>query len=94
MNQEISGKSARGFASMDPAKQREIASKGGRKAHAIGTAHTFTKEEASAAGKKGGAKTSANRAFMAEIGRKGGRARGLNHTKKNTDLGDVDGQEE
>lgn len=44
----------RGFAGMDPAKQREIASKGGKAAHAKGTAHEFTSEEARAAGKKGG----------------------------------------
>jgi general stress protein YciG len=44
----------RGFASMDPKKQREIASKGGRAAHAKGVAHRWTREEASAAGKKGG----------------------------------------
>ena len=46
--------SKRGFASMDPAKQREIASKGGRAAHAKGTAHEFTSEEARIAGRKGG----------------------------------------
>ena len=44
----------RGFASMDPAKQREIASKGGKAAHQKGTAHKFTSEEARAAGRKGG----------------------------------------
>jgi general stress protein YciG len=44
----------RGFASMDPAKQRSIASKGGRAAHAKGTAHEFTPEEAKKAGRKGG----------------------------------------
>ena len=38
--------SKRGFASMDVAKQREIASKGGRAAHAKGTAHEFTSDEA------------------------------------------------
>lgn len=47
-------KDRRGFASMDPAKQREIASRGGRAAHEKGTAHEFTSEEARAAGKKGG----------------------------------------
>ena len=45
----------RGFASMDRAKQREIASKGGRAAHVQGTAHEWTSEEARAAGRKGGA---------------------------------------
>ena len=39
---------------MDRAKQREIASKGGKAAHAKGTAHEFTPEEARAAGRKGG----------------------------------------
>jgi uncharacterized protein len=44
----------RGFASMDPNKQRAIASKGGRAAHRKGTAHTWTSDEARAAGRKGG----------------------------------------
>lgn len=39
---------------MDPARVREIASKGGKAAHAAGTAHRFDSEEARAAGKKGG----------------------------------------
>jgi len=47
-------KSTRGFASMSPEKQRAIASKGGKAAHAKGTAHEFTPEEARAAGRKGG----------------------------------------
>lgn len=42
--------SNRGFASMDPARQREIASEGGRAAHASGNAHEFTSEEARKAG--------------------------------------------
>jgi uncharacterized protein len=44
----------RGFASMSPEKQREIASKGGRAAHQKGTAHEWTSEEARSAGRKGG----------------------------------------
>ena len=44
----------RGFASMDRDKQREIASKGGRAAHKKGAAHEWTREEAQAAGRKGG----------------------------------------
>ena len=47
-------KERRGFASMTPEKQREIASKGGRAAHAKGTAHEWTSEEARSAGRKGG----------------------------------------
>ena len=55
------GKSNRGFASMDPQRQREIASEGGRAAHEKGTAHEFTSEEAREAGRKGGMARSANR---------------------------------
>jgi general stress protein YciG len=44
----------RGFAAMDRSKVSEIASKGGKAAHAAGTAHQFTSDEARAAGKKGG----------------------------------------
>jgi general stress protein YciG len=65
--------SARGFASMDQEKQREIARKGGKAAHQKGTAHEFTSDEARAAGRKGGERVSANRAHMAEIGRLGGK---------------------
>lgn len=39
---------------MDPEKQREIASRGGKAAHEKGTAHEFTSEEAKEAGRKGG----------------------------------------
>jgi uncharacterized protein len=73
--------SKRGFASMDPSRQREIASKGGRAAHAKGTAHEFTSEEARQAGKKGGESVSRNRAHMAAIGRKGGESRSANRSK-------------
>ncbi len=69
-------KSNRGFASMDPSKQREIASKGGRAAHEKGTAHQFSANEAREAGKKGGGTVSQDRHHMAEIGRIGGQARG------------------
>ena len=45
-------RSPRGFAAMDPQRQREIASLGGRAAHQSGHAHEFTSDEARAAGKK------------------------------------------
>ncbi len=45
-------RSGRGFAGMDPERQRAIASAGGRAAHASGNAHEFTSEEARAAGRK------------------------------------------
>ena len=47
-------KEDRGFASMDRAKQREIARKGGKAAHLKGTAHEWSSEEARLAGRKGG----------------------------------------
>ena len=68
--------SKRGFASMDPSKQREIASKGGRAAHSKGTAHEFTSDEARVAGRKGGEAVSQDRAHMSAIGREGGHSRG------------------
>src|SRR5712691_6859396 len=68
--------SKRGFASMDATKQREIASKGGRAAHAKGTAHEFTSDEARVAGRKGGEAVSRDRAHMSTIGREGGHSRG------------------
>lgn len=49
-NQQSGDTSNRGFASMDPQRQREIASEGGRAAHASGNAHEFTSEEARRAG--------------------------------------------
>jgi general stress protein YciG len=68
--------SKRGFASMDSSKQREIASKGGRAAHAKGTAHEFTSDEARLAGRKGGEAVSRDRVHMSVIGREGGHSRG------------------
>jgi len=49
-NKQSGDTSNRGFASMDPQKQREIASEGGKAAHASGNAHEFTSEEARRAG--------------------------------------------
>ena len=74
MADSSTGTSKRGFASMDPERKREIASKGGRAAHEKGTAHEFSPEEARNAGRKGGEVVSRNRDHMASIGRKGGEA--------------------
>lgn len=71
----MTGKSRRGFASMDPARQKEIASKGGRAAHEKGTAHEWSSGEARDAGRKGGVTVSRDRAHMAAIGREGGESR-------------------
>jgi len=49
-NRQSGDTSNRGFASMDPERQREIASEGGKAAHASGNAHEFTSEEARKAG--------------------------------------------
>ena len=53
-------KEDRGFASMDRGKQKEIASKGGKAAHAKGRAHEWTVDEARAAGRKGGSASHKN----------------------------------
>ncbi|MFA6493182.1 MAG: KGG domain-containing protein [Patescibacteria group bacterium] len=50
----MDGRKLKGFARMDPEKQKEIARKGGRAAHAYGGAHEFTSEEARIAGRRGG----------------------------------------
>jgi general stress protein YciG len=63
---------------MDLSKQREIASRGGKAAHAQGRAHEFTADEARDAGRKGGEIVSRDRDHMASIGRAGGQARGRN----------------
>jgi uncharacterized protein len=77
----IRERSLRGFASMNPEKQREIASKGGKAAHEQGRAHEFTPEEAQLAGRLGGEAVSADRAHMAAIGRRGGEARGRSRSR-------------
>ena len=51
-NSQSDNTSNRGFASMDPERQREIASEGGKAAHASGNAHEFTSEEAREAGRQ------------------------------------------
>jgi general stress protein YciG len=89
--QNHAGKSNRGFASMDMGKQREIASKGGRAAHAQGRAHEFTPDEARVAGRKGGEVVSRDRAHMAAIGRAGGQARGRNRALQSQSPGMPEG---
>ena len=76
-------KSNRGFASMDQAKQREIASKGGQSVPPEKRSFSQDPHLAATAGKKGGESVppqvrsfSQNRELAAEAGRKGGLARG------------------
>lgn len=66
----------RGFAVMDAEKQKRIASEGGRAAHKQGVAHEWSKDEARAAGRKGGQIVSQDREHMSAIGRKGGQNSG------------------
>jgi general stress protein YciG len=78
-------KSNRGFASMDPAKQRAIASKGGKSVPPEKRSFSQDHSLAAEAGRKGGESVppeersfSQNRALAAEAGRKGGQSRGAN----------------
>ncbi len=74
-------KSTRGFASMDPEKQREIARKGGQSVAPGKRSFSQDPSLAAEAGKKGGRGVnpanrsfSKNRALAAEAGAKGGHA--------------------
>lgn len=55
------------FAKRFPERMKEIASKGGRAAHAKGTAHQWTAEEAQAAGRKGGSATKRKREMREHV---------------------------
>lgn len=57
----------KGFGTMNADRQREIASMGGKKAHAIGTAHEWNSTDAAIAGRKGGLASAANKKARAEI---------------------------
>lgn len=50
---EQSVKKPRGFLALSPERRREIASQGGKAAHASGNAHQFTSQEARVAGRLG-----------------------------------------
>jgi len=71
-------KAKKGFAAISPERRQAIASLGGKAAHAKGTAHRFTKEEARVAGKKGAAAVVHRHKFTSEeakiAGKKGGAA--------------------
>jgi general stress protein YciG len=70
--------SERGFASMDEAKQREIASKGGRSVNPEDRSFSKDRDLAAEAGRKGGHESGGNfahdRQRAAEAGRRGGQA--------------------
>ena len=67
----MADRSKRGFAAMDPEKQREIARLGGQAAQLLGTGHTFTLEETRRGGEKGGQSPSRDQAHMSKIGHRG-----------------------
>jgi general stress protein YciG len=82
-NDEQKSTSNRGFASMDQAKQRQIASKGGQSVPPEKRSFSQDPQLAAQAGRKGGESVppegrsfSQNRELAAEAGRKGGQARG------------------
>jgi hypothetical protein len=54
MAAKLKPREPRGFACLSAERRRDISGKGGRAAHAKGTAHQFNHEEAVAAGQKGG----------------------------------------
>lgn len=64
----------RGFAAMDRDRVKEIASKGGKAAHAAGTAHQFSSDEARNAGRKGGMAPHARRGGVRRAPSEGGAA--------------------
>lgn len=75
---------------MDPAQQRELASRGGKVAQQSSGANRWTKETAAAAGRKGGLAVSADRAHMSEIGRRGGRKGGPVTSKDSRYMAEID----
>ena len=75
-------KKPQGFAALPPEERKRIASKGGRSAHEQGKAHEFTSETGRRAGSLGGKAVSADREYMAEIGRRGGQTKSRNKKGK------------
>lgn len=78
---ESTGKSRRGFASMDRERQREIASKGGRSVPEEKRSFSLNRDLAASAGRKGGKNVSPearsfsqNRELASTAGRKGGQS--------------------
>jgi general stress protein YciG len=81
MDREQPKKSNRGFASMSPERQREIAAKGGKSVPAAKRSFSKNADLAAAAGRKGGKSVkpedrsfSKNSALASEAGKKGGHA--------------------
>jgi general stress protein YciG len=77
---------------MDRAKQREIASKGGKAAHQKGTAHEWTSEEAREAGRKGGMASHRRRKQMMD-GQGGSEAESALESPENMERGGDDSEQ-
>lgn len=71
-----------GFAALTLEERRAVAGRGGKAAHAAGKAHTWTSEEARAAGRKGGMRVSQDRSHMSMLGKKGGAVGGRGRRKE------------
>jgi general stress protein YciG len=65
-NDSSTPKKLHGFAAWSKERQREAASKGGKTAHALGTAHKFSGDEAREAGRRGGLAIAAKKRRMKE----------------------------
>ena len=78
---------------MDRAKQREIASKGGKAAHQKGTAHEWTSEEARDAGRKGGIASHRRRREQMSTAPDDGGNESVGGDITNTDTADVNRNE-
>lgn len=86
--QESGGQSNRGFASMDSDRQREIASEGGRAAHASGNAHEFDSQEAREAGSKSHGGQGGNQGSSNQGGNQGSQS---TRSQSNQDQGGLSG---
>ncbi|BCT88930.1 hypothetical protein RYU24_13350 [Acinetobacter variabilis] len=92
-NEKDTDNSNRGFAGMEAEKQREIASQGGRAAHASGNAHEFTSEEAREAGSRSHINDRGrSRDDDDDDDRRGGRGRGRGRSRDDDDDDDRRGR--
>jgi len=80
MSTSTSTSKPQGFARLSPKERAAMSRKGGQAAHARGTAHQFTPEEARKAGRKGGLANAAE--HFKKIGRIGGLANARKRTEK------------
>ncbi len=60
-NQGVNQGGGQGFQNIDSEEQRDVASQGGRAAHASGNANEFPSEDARVAGRKGGVPSNSGR---------------------------------